>query len=328
MDNSLAIQFDPSRHDEMITRLLYDAHQRLAQLDRPSGKRSSRARNYDSAIRSLKQYMMMQQKSIPSRLVLEGWRDDMLDAGKSVRTVNARLSAVRQLLHLVADETSSLELKVVIRDWLKIPMVKEIQKQDALEQDYGTRLTLPQFAVIINSIPTNTPRGLRDRALIALMGGCGLRVSEACALTIRDVFMTINQAGDRGINVRRGKHDKQRVVVVDRDSWVFTAVKAYTDHLRLDMPTMSATASDRLIFSGKTGKAISTRTAQRAVEQYGINAHDLRRTYARLCRDRGMSWEALRENMGHSTIKVTEAYVGKAVNWSERIPEWSIPLKS
>lgn len=307
----------------LVDNLLHEAHTRLAQHDLPTSKRSSKAKNYDSAIRGLKEYMVTYGKPLPSRLVLEGWRDAMLSADKSVRTVNARLSAVRQLLHLVADETTNMELKLVIRDWLKIPIVKEIKKQDAIEQDYGVRLTLPQLATILNSIPVDTERGLRDRALVALMSGCGLRVSEACALTMRDIFLTANKAGERGINVRRGKHDKQRVVVVDQNSWVFAAVQAYTDYLELEM----LSTPDHLIFKGAGDKPISTRTAERAVEQHGINAHDLRRTYAKLCRERGMSWDALRENMGHSSVQVTEAYVGKDVDWSDRVPEWSVRLK-
>ena len=39
-----------------------------------------------------------------------------------------------------------------------------------------------------------------------------------------------------------------------------------------------------------------------------------------------MSWEALRANIGHSSITVTEKYVGLEVEWSERVPNWEIPL--
>ena len=57
-----------------------------------------------------------------------------------------------------------------------------------------------------------------------------------------------------------------------------------------------------------------------------INCHDLRRTYAKLCKQSGMSWEALRANMGHSSVTVTEKYVGLEVDWSERVPNWTIEL--
>ena len=54
-----------------------------------------------------------------------------------------------------------------------------------------------------------------------------------------------------------------------------------------------------------------------------INCHDLRRTYAKLCKESGMSWEALREQMGHTSVNITERYVGHEVDWSQRLPGWS-----
>jgi hypothetical protein len=41
-----------------------------------------------------------------------------------------------------------------------------------------------------------------------------------------------------------------------------------------------------------------------------------------------MSWDALREQMGHSSVKITEKYVGLEVDWSERKPGWSLDLKA
>jgi integrase len=54
--------------------------------------------------------------------------------------------------------------------------------------------------------------------------------------------------------------------------------------------------------------------------------HDLRRTYAKLCRQSGMSWDALREQLGHADLRTTQAYVGFDVDWNERIPNWGIRL--
>jgi integrase len=57
-----------------------------------------------------------------------------------------------------------------------------------------------------------------------------------------------------------------------------------------------------------------------------IDCYDLRRTYAKLYKQSGMSWEALRANMGHSSVTVTEKYVGLDIDWSERVPNWTIEL--
>ncbi|MBC7811994.1 MAG: site-specific integrase, partial [Burkholderiales bacterium] len=83
------------------------------------------------------------------------------------------------------------------------------------------------------------------------------------------------------------------------------------------------------------GLPLSDRGAQRAVNayhaEYGgqmmqVNAHDLRRTYAKLCRDAGMEWEDLRDNLGHASVMTTEKYVGAALDMKKRKPKWAIEV--
>ncbi len=329
---------------EQINVLLWNTHRRIAQLDRPRPERSLTALNYHSAIdgeqNGLRTYMGKISATLPTRGVLEQWRDDLLREGMAVKTVNVKLAAARKLLRGVADDTTDLRVKLVLRDWANVADAKATIVQDKTESDYGRRLTLESLAALVNSIDLRTDKGLRDRALIAVMGGAGLRVSEAVALTMRDVFLTTNEAGQRGIKVRRGKHNKSRVVVVNGwNSWVIAAVEAYTSRLGLSPDRhpehFIVGGVDR--FGKDSGKPLSERGGQRAVEAYDaeyqgqmvrINAHDLRRTYAKLCKSAGMSWEALRENMGHSSVKITEDYVGHDVDWSDRVPNWTITLRS
>lgn len=330
---------------QQIRAALAQKHEQLAQLNRPTRERTSSARNYDSAILALGDYMEQQNHLLPTKGVLEQWRDDLL-AGRTgreyaVRTVNARLSAARKLLRAVADDVTDIQVKFVLRDWATVADAKQLIIQDKLEADYGVRLSLASLEALVNSIPTTHVKGLRDRALIALMSGAGLRISEVAALTMRDVFQTENDQGQRGIRVRRGKHNKSRIVVLAGwNSWVLDAVRAYTQRLGLTDDFDEDAVIVRGIRRVKGGYAttqtpLSHRGVQRAVEAYQaehndsfihINAHDLRRTYAKLCKQHGMSWEALRENMGHSSVKVTENYVGHEVDWSERVPNWSIKL--
>lgn len=298
------------------------------------------SRNYDSAIRQLGDYLAKSGEPLPTKSVLEDWRDDLLRR-YALRTVNARLSAVRRILRMVADDTTDLRIKAVLTDWSKVADAKATAMQDKTEADYGRRLTKTALQDLIASVDVSTIKGLRDRAILALMAGAGLRVSEVVALTLRDVFLTENEHGQRGIKVVRGKHNKSRVVVLNGwNSWVIQAVQAYTDALRLT----ALEHPDSFVFRGiqripggylTTDEPLSARGAQRAVEDYqaehdgklvNITAHDLRRTYAKLCRQSGMAWEALRDNMGHSSVVVTEKYVGHDADWSERIPNWSIEL--
>jgi site-specific recombinase XerD len=325
---------------DTLDNALVRAHAALAQSHLPPSQRSLTARNYDSSIKRLSNYLFAVGEPLPTRSVLERWRDDMLRGGLAVRTVNARLAAARKLLNTVAADSTDIQTKLVLADWAKVADAKATYIQDKTERDYGRRLTLDSLAKLVNSIPLKKDKGYRDRALIAVMGGAGLRVSEAVALTMRDVFLTTNEAGQRGVKIRRGKHNKSRVVVLNSwNSWVIEAVQAYTSRVGLspeqDMDETVFGGVDR--FGKDTGQWLSERGGQRAVEAYEaeyqgqmvrITAHDLRRTYAKLCKSAGMSWEALRENMGHSSVKITEDYVGHDVDWSERMPNWTITLQS
>jgi len=55
--------------------------------------------------------------------------------------------------------------------------------------------------------------------------------------------------------------------------------------------------------------------------------HDLRRTYAKISKQSGMSFEALRDNLGHASVVTTERYVGRDIDWSERVPNWTVRIE-
>lgn len=343
--------FDPATA-QAVTALLIAKHRQLAQLDRQPFERSLTAKNYDSSIRAC--FAWLGSDRLPTNGNLTQWRDEMADGlirkegGKaySVNTINARLAAVRKLLKAVAKDVVDLSAKFALQDWAAVQNLKPSVIQDKIEADYGRRLTIDSFEALVNS-PESHLLGLRDRALIAVMGGAGLRVSEAVSLTMRDVFLARNTAypDQRCIHVRKGgKFGKQRVVVLNSwNSWLIQAVKAYTDALALDTDTHS----DRAVFYGmvrtpnadqpyaSNRRRLSARSAMRAVSRYEaeyqgemvfISAHDLRRTYGKLCRQSGMAWEAIQKNYGHKHLKTTQDYVGREVNWEMRAPHWSIKL--
>lgn len=321
--------------DGKLATLLVYTHQRIGQYDRLPKDRTITARNYASSIDALFIWMQRTGTKTPTKTALEQWCGDMQLEGVSIRTINARLSAVRKLLRSVADDSTDLQTKMVLNDWAKVENAREEQIQDKTEADFGVRLTLGELETLIKSFDIASIKGLRDRALVALMAGAGLRVGEVVSLTMDDIFNTYNERRQRAINVRRGKYNKSRKVVIENWSgWVIRAVAAYTDALGL--PTGNA-----IVFRPvkrthgawvSLDKPMSKRAAQDAVEalyvpgREKLAAHDLRRTYAKLCKSHGMEWESLRDNMGHSSVVVTEKYVGKDTDWTPRQPRWTIDL--
>jgi len=247
-----------------------------------------------------------------------------------------------------------MTIKTVLRDWAAVEDAKAtaLADEDKTESDYGKRFTLEAAKRLIKSPDTRTIKGLRDRALIAVMLGAGLRVSEVANLTMRDMFGTVNSDGQQGIKVVRGKHNKTRVVVLNGwGSWVIKAVQAYTDAIGLtplEHPSERVFRGVKVAKRGTVGKstrqamsytsagnkitprniegAVSAYTADYNGQRVNVACHDLRRTYAKISKQAGMSWEALRANMGHSSVTITENYVGKDVDWSERVPNWTISI--
>ncbi|MCS6834398.1 MAG: site-specific integrase [Anaerolineae bacterium] len=340
VDPTLATLSDDLR--QQLRQMLAHKHIQLAQLDRPSSQRSITARNYDSALRALSAYMQQRQASLPTRSLLEQWRDDMQAGTGSARyaigTINARLAAARKLLRGVADDLIDVQLKMALRDWANVADAKDTKIQDKTEQDYGVRLSQAEFAAFVRSIPRDL-RGLRDRALVAVLGGAGLRLSEAVKLTLEDVYSALPQGGPHAIRVRRGKHNKSRVVVLgDWDNWVLRSLDEYLQAIGFnpqDHAQRRVFYRLRRLRDGtyRADKPLSMRGAHHILQAYSVRhrgktiriaPHDLRRTYAKLCRQNGMSWDALRLNMGHSSVKVTENYVGYEIDWRDRKPNWTI----
>jgi len=366
---------DSSKIDPMVAALNAQFLQ-MAQEDRPAKNRTQTARSYASALRALSEYIQTKGVTLPTRAILDQWREDMLqgrlttDKGKvlAVNSVNVRLAAARALLRGAALRLPALEQRLLLREWAEVADAKAIFRQDLLDEDYGIRLSQPELEAYIGQIRTSTIKGLRDRALIMVLSGAGLRISEVVRLTLADVFLTAHPSGLFGIRVRHGKHRKSRIVVLGPQTHpVFQALRAYIQALAIPIPeplwpddefdSLADMESDwsearyemsksdetnlpvfRSLKRGpnrqpvSTNRRLSPRSVERIVATYAarhrkkrihLAPHDLRRTFAKLCKESGMSWEALREQMGHTSVNITERYVGHEVDWTQRLPGWS-----
>lgn len=321
------------------------AHDELAQTSLPITERSLTARNYDSSIIALGQYLEQTGYALPTRNVLEHWREDML-SGKlgrkyAVATINARLSAARKLLRMVADDVTDLTLRMLLEFWSNVTDAKEEKKPKTPFTKPTPYLTHKALTELLNSIETDNIKGIRDRAIIAIIGGAGLSVNEVAELSIRDVFLSKDDDDMRTIHVRHGKFNQERFVLLDSwNSWIIDAAKDYLDALELN------TLEDAILplFRGvkrvlggyaSLNDSLSKRGIQRAVMDYSVKIYDeeftptprdLRRSYAIICLQSGMSWAAVSANMGHSTLATTERLIGEFIDETARPPQWTIEL--
>lgn len=158
----------------------------------------------------------------------------------------------------------------------------------------------------------STLRGLRDRAILELLYGTGIRLSELVDLTVRNLW-----PGNDTIRVR-GKGNKERLV-----PWGRQSRKTYRSYLAErfslkngDDPKQLDRVAHLPAFSAKIMKPISGRTVQRVVSRYlnqvshrmGLSAHSLRHAFATHLLNNGADLRAVQEMLGHESLSTTQIY--------------------
>jgi site-specific recombinase XerD len=241
------------------------------------------------------------------RAVVQAHKTWLQAKGYSPSTINQRLAAIRKL----AKEAAA-------NGWLAQEVAGGIGAVPGIKQQ-GTRagnwLTTTQTEHLLHAPDPATLRGKRDRVILALLVGCGLRRAEAAGLAFADV----QQRDGRWVLVDlRGKHGRIRTVPVP--AWVKHAVDSWTEAAGITSGRLlrSVTQTDGLGGSSLTPQAIFT-----VVQDYGrhigvtIRPHDLRRTCAKLCRAAGGDLEQIQLLLGHASIQTTERYLGTRQNLAE-----------
>ena len=145
--------------------------------------------------------------------------------------------------------------------------------------------------------------GLRDRAVLELLYGSGLRVSEVAGLTIERVDLT------RGRVLVLGKGSKEREVPMSDPA--VEAVRRWVSEGREAMGTGSAS-----LFFNRRGRPIGQRDIRALVEGYSgrllpgrrVTPHTLRHSYATHLLEGGADIRAVQELLGHATVATTQRY--------------------
>ncbi len=161
-----------------------------------------------------------------------------------------------------------------------------------------------------------TPAELRDRALLELLYGAGLRVGEAVGLDVRDVEL------HRGEVRVLGKGRKERVVPLP--AMALEAVRAWIDHRRspgllaqpLFVSLRGGDAPRRL--GERDVRRILRRVAARAGVAGSVHPHRLRHSYATHLLDMGADLREIQELLGHASLGTTQKYTAVS---AERLME-------
>jgi integrase/recombinase XerD len=156
---------------------------------------------------------------------------------------------------------------------------------------------------LLASVPADGPLGLRDRALFELIYSCGLRVTEAVALTVDRVSLR-----ESALRVM-GKGSRERMVPIGE-----RAKRELETYLSEARPTLAGRQASDALFLGRGGRRLSRKTVWKAFKRHALRAglegkvHTLRHSFATHLLQGGADLRSVQELLGHADIGTTQIY--------------------
>lgn len=262
---------------------------------------------YRRALKSLLSFASKSGRAPLSLGTLAAWRQSMLELELSPATINQKLSAVRSAARW-AFNRGLLSHAALLR-LERVPGVKSRGVRA------GRWLSRQSAQALLDTTRGDWAQALRDRALLALLLGCGLRRSEALAVKVGHLE---ERTGRWCLPHVRGKGGRIRLVPVP--SWGRQALTEWGELGELleggtyllplqarrgELAAMSPSAVAQRVAALWRRVPLSSRGAGRR-----LSPHDLRRTFAHLALEGGAPIEQIQLSLGHSSIQTTERYLG------------------
>lgn len=189
-----------------------------------------------------------------------------------------------------------------------------------------TFLSVDAAEEVVETPDVTRAAGKRDRAILELLYGSGLRVSELAALSMGDVDLPSATARVRG------KGNKERIVPLGGKC--VSAIQAYfSERSRLAHPKTGA-LDPRAVFLSTRGRRLGVRAVQALVHKYGalgagradLHPHALRHTCATHLLDGGADLRAIQELLGHSSLSTTQRYTHVSTEHLMKVYDAAHPL--
>jgi integrase/recombinase XerD len=251
---------------------------------------------YQRDIHRLVAYARSRGLVAPPDLTSRSLRDfiyHLKDLGLAPASIRRNISAARTYFrfligegHIVRDPSERLETP---KRWRTLPEV----------------LTVDEVLHLLAAPSLDDPLVFRDRAMLELGYGAGLRVSEWMSIAVRDVLF------DEGLVRVLGKGSKERLVPIGR-----SAVGAVATYLRELRPKLERGEGKGVLLLNSRGQPLSRMGAwkilRRYVERAGIekavSPHTLRHSFATHLLEGGADLRAVQEMLGHADISTTQIY--------------------
>ena len=208
-------------------------------------------------------------------------------------------------------------------DWLILEKIIEENPCDKVDMPklgvyLPTVLSVEEVEAIIDSVQREDWFGLRDKAILEVLYGCGLRVSEAVELKISGVYL------DEGFLRVIGKGNKERLVPLGEMAG--DALRNYLD----SWPAPADAESDDVLFLNRFGKRFSRVSMFNLVKKQALVAgitkelspHTFRHSFATHLVENGADLRVVQEMLGHESITTTEVYTHiEAETWQKDIAD-------
>ncbi|MCR4825614.1 MAG: site-specific tyrosine recombinase XerD [Bacteroidales bacterium] len=167
-------------------------------------------------------------------------------------------------------------------------------------------LTVEEIEKIFSVIDLSTPEGHRNRAMVEVMYGCGLRVSELVTLRLSNLFF------DDGFIKVVGKGNKERLIPIGKTA--INAVNQYVDGKRKLLKIKKG--EEDYVFLNRRGAHLTREMVFMLVKKWvavagidkTVSPHTFRHSFATHLIEGGADLRAVQEMLGHESITTTEIY--------------------
>lgn len=169
-----------------------------------------------------------------------------------------------------------------------------------------TWLTKEEMQLLYDAIP-NSILGVRDKAMLAVYYGCGLRLNEGANVTTNDII-----TGRKLLHVRKGKHYKERFVPVAQKN--FEEIQLYLEYARPQL--MQNKKHDYFFVDANKGHPMQRQSLYVRIKQLAgkakikkkVGTHTLRHSIATHLLQSGMKLEKIQQFLGHADLDSTQIY--------------------
>jgi len=253
-------------------------------------------RNYGSDLDQLRDYLAPVGEPDIEQLditLLREWLASLYDQGLSTVSIRRKIAAVRAMFKFLREE-GVVQKNVAAQ--LRTPKTKQ-RLPDLMSAEKANNL----LDAVEDGSPVEKPSKERDLAILELLYGCGIRVSELVGINLEDL-----DVGEGWLRVR-GKGNKEREVPIGG-----RAAEAVTRHIE----ARRAEPQERALFVNPRGRRLTDRQVRRLVKFYAlvvtgdstVHPHSFRHAYATHLLSDGADLRAIQELLGHARLSTTQKY--------------------